>query len=81
MKKKNLLYVSALCACMSFSFIGCSDDDDKQEIPSLPEQISLNGVYVLNSGKKWNNNSSLSINDIYTKKVEADIFNKVNLRG
>ena len=46
MKKKNLLYVSALCACMSFSFMGCSDDDDKQEIPSLPEQISLNGGYV-----------------------------------
>ena len=81
MKKKNLLYVSALCACMSFSFIGCSDDDDKQEIPPLPEQISLNGVYVLNSGNKGNNNSSLSFYDFETKKVEADIFKKVNGRG
>ena len=81
MKKKNLLYVSALCACMSFSFMGCSDDDDKQEIPSLPEQISLNGVYVLNSGNKGNNNSSLSFYDFETKKVEADIFKKVNGRG
>lgn len=45
------------------------------------EQISLNGVYVLNSGNKGNNNSSLSFYDFETKKVEADIFKKVNGRG
>lgn len=80
MKKKNLLFVSALCACMSFSFVGCSDDNEP-EIPSLPEQISLNGAYVLNSGNKGSNNASLSFFDFKTKKVEADLFKKVNGRG
>lgn len=28
MKKKNFIFISALCAFMSFSFVGCSDDDD-----------------------------------------------------
>lgn len=28
MKKKNFICISALCALMSFSFVGCSDDDD-----------------------------------------------------
>lgn len=40
MKKKNWLFASALCACMSFSLIGCSDDDDPIT-PTVPtEQVS-----------------------------------------
>ena len=35
MKKKNFILVSALCALMSFSFVGCSDDDDPV-VSSLP---------------------------------------------
>ena len=80
MKKKNLFFVSALCAYTFFSLVGCSDDDEPK-VPSLPEQASLNGVYVLNSGKKGNNNSSLSFYDFETKQVEAGLFKKVNGRG
>lgn len=40
MKKKNWLFAFALCACMSFSLIGCSDDDDPVA-PTVPtEQVS-----------------------------------------
>lgn len=40
MKKKSWLFVGALCACMSFSLIGCSDDDDPIT-PTIPtEQVS-----------------------------------------
>lgn len=67
---------------MSLTLVGCSDDDDNKGGNSpFPEQTSLNGVYVLNSGKKGSNNSSLSFYDFETKKVEEDIFKKKNGRG
>ena len=60
MKTFKFIGMALLAIVMCVNFTSCSDDDDKQEIPSLPEQISLNGVYVLNSGKQESNNSSLS---------------------
>ena len=38
MKKKNFIYISALCALMSFSFTSCGDDEDPiPEVPETPE--------------------------------------------
>lgn len=81
MRRKDLLRVSALCACALLSLAGCSDDEEFKA-PALPEQETLDGIYVLNSGD-WNehNSSTLSFYDFETKQVEMDLFKKVNNRG
>lgn len=42
MKKKKIILVSALCALMSFSFVGCSDDDEPI-VPNVPN-VSVSGI-------------------------------------
>lgn len=40
MEKKNWLFACALCACMTFSLVGCNDDDDPVT-PTVPtEQVT-----------------------------------------
>ena len=36
MKKKNFIWVSALCACLSMGFVSCDDEDDpiSADVPS-----------------------------------------------
>lgn len=80
MEKKNWFRMAAFCSLLSFSLVGCSDDEDtpvKQE----PDPVSLSGIYVLNCGNMGGNNASLSLYEPATKEVHADIFKSVNARG
>ncbi len=90
MKKKNFIYISALCALMSFSLVGCDDDDpdvidpetpEKPLIPGVPEDDSVFALYFLSSGKLGNNNSSLYWYDIDNEEVVPDYFKAQNGRG
>ncbi|WP_455625463.1 YncE family protein [Parabacteroides sp.] len=90
MKKKNFIYISALCALMSFSFTSCGDDEDPiPEVPENPdptpdqptEDDSFMGLYFLNSGNMGNNNSSLYMYDIEKGEVVPDYFLAQNGRG
>lgn len=79
MKKKNWLFASALCACMSFSLIGCSDDDDPAT-PTVPtEQVSAISFTDadLNEGKisgtlSWTAPSSVENIKKYVIYLSAD---------
>lgn len=93
MKKRNFIYVSALCALMSFSFTSCGDDEDP--IPEIPEQPdhekpepeqpvvdeSFMALYFLNSGKMGSNNASLYMYDVDKEEVVPDYFLAQNGRG
>lgn len=92
MKKKNFIYISALCALMSFSFTSCGDDEDP--IPEVPENpdptpdpdvptgdTSFMALYFLNSGNMGNNNSSLYMYDVDKDEVIPDYFLAQNGRG
>ena len=90
MKKKNFIYISALCALMSFSFTSCGDDEDPiPEVPENPdptpdqptEDGSFMALYFLNSGKMGNNNSSLYMYDVEKEEVVPDYFLAQNGRG
>lgn len=90
MKKKNFIYISALCALMSFSFTSCGDDEDPiPEVPETPEPKpeqpvegkSFMALYFLNSGNMGNNNSSLYMYDVEKDEVVPDYFLAQNGRG
>lgn len=80
MKKRNYLWISALCAMMTVLSTSCSNDDDPA--PENPDTITkTTGVYVLNSGK-WNgNNSTLDFYNPETKTLTSKVFFTENGRG
>lgn len=39
MKTRNYLFLSALCALMSFSFVACDDDDDNKQEEGVPTGV------------------------------------------
>lgn len=77
MKKKQLLWLSALCAAMICSFTACSDDDDPEPIP----QPEVTGVYFLNTGKIGNNNATLDFYIPETKDLQKKVYSAKNGEG
>ena len=80
MKTRNYLFLSVLCALMSFSFVAC--DDDSNNIPEPEKPVSdVSGVYIMNSGKWQSNNATLDYYDPNTKELKTKVFASVNGRG
>ena len=77
MKKKYLLL--ALCSLMTVSFVSCDNEDDPK--PAVPTENSTTGVYLLNSGKMYSNNSTLDYYNPETKKLTTKVFAAANGRG
>ncbi|MDR2921490.1 MAG: hypothetical protein LBV72_19260 [Tannerella sp.] len=77
MKKKNFLWMSALCTAMICSFTSCDDDDDPKPNP----ETETTGVYFLNSGKSNSNNATLDLYNPKTKELQTKIFAAKNGEG
>ncbi len=81
MKTRSFLFLSALCALMSFSFVACSDDDDDNIPPVEEPDPVLAGAYFMNTGKRQSNNATLDYNDPNTKELKTKVFASANGRG
>ena len=73
---KTFVKSIALLAVL-FAFAACSESDD---VPVVPEQVSGDVYYVLNSGDWKSNNSSLTMYDTSTGAVVQGYFEHVNGR-
>lgn len=80
MKAKKLFYLSVLGACMSVSFMACSDDDDNGGQGGTTTEDNL-GFYIMNSGKSGSNNATLDYYDPDAKELNTKVFSAVNGRG
>lgn len=80
MKVKNLFNLFVLGACMSVSFIACSDDDDNGGQGGMTQE-KIRGVYIMNSGKWQSNNATLDYYDLETKDLNTKVFSAINGRG
>lgn len=80
MKAKKLFYLSVLGACMSVSFMACSDDNDNGGQGGTTQE-EVRGVYIMNSGKWQSNNATLDYYDLETKDLNTKVFASVNGRG
>lgn len=82
MKKKNFIYVSALCAALSFAFASCDDDEPNPVNPDVPaEEEAFSALYFLNSGSYGHNNATLTMYDLNTGETTTDCFMTLNDRG
>ena len=73
---KTFVKSIALLAVL-FAFAACSESED---VPTVPEQVSGDVYYVLNSGDWKSNNSSLTMYDASTGEVVQGYFELVNGR-
>lgn len=81
MKFQKMMFVSAICALISFSFTACDKDDDIDNGGNTDIPTEVGGVYFLNSGNNESNNSTLDYYNPLTKELKTKVFASVNGRG
>ena len=79
--KKFYWFASMLTIVLGVTFTSCDDDDSipEPEIPAVPTETSK--VYILNGGMDGQNNATLSMLDMESGEMTADIFADVNGRA
>jgi len=73
---KNCILKILFITLISFSFIGCSDDDEI--IPNNKPDITPPGAFILNNGEWKGNNANLAYYNTSKKEFTDQVFFKMN---